>query len=133
MLQLVTNNKIRPYNPLMLDVYFQRLAFASGKLGVKAKEDIFTAQNILLLSKGDLITTQAAQTLANNTLNKPIEECVALDVELDALELEKNLLAVITQDDFLSALNEHQNLFQIFLFDLLFLQQFQYYFPYQRI
>jgi HD-GYP domain-containing protein (c-di-GMP phosphodiesterase class II) len=113
MLRLITNNKLHSYDPLVPDAYLLRLAVISQKCGVFSSEDIYNAQDVLLVCKDVLITPQIAEVLRPHRLKKPIEESIYLEHEISAQTLEQYFKDVLQQDDLLSALNEHQNIIEL--------------------
>lgn len=113
MLKLVTNNKTYAYDPLLPDAYLLRVAAISTKCGVFSAEDIFSAQNALLVKQGVLITPEIAEILRVHRLKKPIEQSIYLEREFSASDLEQALIQVLQQDDLLTALNEHQNIIEL--------------------
>lgn len=110
MLQLISNNKFRPYDSLQPDAYLTRLAAASRVCGVRAYEDIYSAQNVLLIKQDALITPEIVSAIYHCKLKKPIEALVHIDHQLHVEQLEKDFLHIMQNDDFLMALNEHQDL-----------------------
>ena len=102
MLKLVTNNKTYAYDPLLPDAYLLRVAAISTKCGVFSAEDIFSAQNALLVKQGVLITPEIAEILRVHRLKKPIEQSIYLEREFSASDLEQALIQVLQQDDLLT-------------------------------
>lgn len=110
MLQVAVNNSLQSYDPLVPDAYVSRLAMANHSCGVRASENIYNSHDVLLLAQHSVISTHIASVIANNRLKKPLEYCVVLDRVLDQVQLETMFIALIHEDDFLHALNEHQEL-----------------------
>ncbi len=110
MLRLITNNKSHAYDPLVPDAYLLRLASIGSQCGVFCSENIYSAQHDLLAAKDSLLTPALAAFILSHKLQKQLEQIIYLERELSSNELEKNLIAVMQQDDLLLALNEHQNI-----------------------
>ena len=110
MLKLISNNKVNKYDPLVVDAYIFRVALISNKCGVVAAEDIYSAKDVLLVSKNTPITSQVATAIHNARLKKPLENCIQLGYEIDLLQLEQHFVSMIKKDDLLIAINEHQNI-----------------------
>lgn len=110
MLKLITNNKTLAYDPLIPDPYLLRLASVSDKCGIYAVEDIYSAQNTLLVAKHSLISPELASVIYSHRLKKPIEGSLTFERELNAAQLEQHFIRVMQQDDLLTAINEHQNI-----------------------
>lgn len=113
MLKLITNNKLHAYDPLVPDTYLLHLAAVSQKCGIFSLENIYNAQDELLVPKDLLISPQVAEIIRPHRLKKPIEESIYLEHELSAQSLELHFKEVLQQDDLLTALNEHQNIVEL--------------------
>jgi hypothetical protein len=110
MLKLITNNKTLAYDPLVPDHYLLRLASISDKCGIYAAVDIYSEQKVLLAAKHSLISPELASVIFSHRLIKPIEECVIFEREINNVQLEQHFIAVMQQDDLLTAINEHQDI-----------------------
>lgn len=110
MLKLITNNKVRTYDPLVADAYLLRVASISNKCGISAADAIYNAQDLLLISQGTFISSEIAAAVYANKLKKPLEECLQFEEVLDSNRLEEHFIAIMQQDDLLTALNEHQDI-----------------------
>jgi len=110
MLRLITNNKSHTYDPFIPDAYLLRLASISQQCGIFSTEDIYSAQNVLLVQKDVLISPAFATIIYPHRLQKPLETYLRFDNELDSIQLEQHLIAVLQQDDLLVAINEHQDI-----------------------
>jgi HD-GYP domain-containing protein (c-di-GMP phosphodiesterase class II) len=110
MLKLITNNKSHIYDPFVLDAYLLRLASISHKCGIFSADDIYSAQNILLVQKNILISPELAAVVYPHRLQKQLEEYLYLERELTGVQLEQHFINVMQQDDLLLAINEHQDI-----------------------
>lgn len=110
MLKLITNNKTLAYDPLVPDSYFLRLASVADQCGIYAGEDIYSAQDILLVAKHTLISPELASAICSQRLKKPIDACLHFEREINVTQLEQHFIAVMEQDDLLTAINEHQDI-----------------------
>lgn len=110
MLKLITNNKVRAYDPLIADAYLLRVASISDKCGISAAAAIYSAQNVLLVPQGTFISSEVAAAVYANKLKEPLEGCLAFDVLMDSNRLKGHFIAIMQQDDLLVALNEHQDI-----------------------
>jgi hypothetical protein len=110
MLRLITNNKVRAYDPLVTDAYLLRVASISNKCGIFAADAIYSAQNLLLIPQGTFISPEVAAAVYANKLKEPLEDCLQFDDVLDSNRLEENFITIMQQDDLLTALNEHQDI-----------------------
>ncbi len=110
MLKLITNNKVRAYDPLVADAYLLRVASISNKCGISAAHAIYSAQNLLLVPQGTFISPDMAATVYANNLKEPVENCLQFEHQLNSLELETHFIAIMQKDDLLIAINEHQNI-----------------------
>lgn len=110
MLRLITNNKVRAYDPLVADAYLLRVASISNKCGISAADAIYSTHDILLIPQGTSISPQVAAAVYGCKLKKPLEVCLRFEDELDSIRLKEYFIAIMQQDDLLSALNEHQDI-----------------------
>lgn len=110
MLKLITNNKLCAYDPIVADAYLLRVASIANQCGVSAAHAIYSAQNILLVPQGTFISPEIAAAVYAHKLKAPLEDCLRFERELNAAQLEQHFLAILAEDDFLTALNEHQNI-----------------------
>ncbi len=110
MLKLITNNKVRAYDPLVADAYLLRVASISSKCGISVSEAIYSAQSLLLISQGTFVSPDVAAAVYSKQLKKPIESCLKFAEVLDSNRLEEHFITIMQQDDLLTALNEHQNI-----------------------
>lgn len=110
MLKLITNNKVRAYDPLFADAYLLRVASISNKCGISVVRAIYSAQNLLLIPQGTFVSPEVAASVYANKLKEPIEDCLQFDNVLDSTRLEEHFITVMHQDDLLTALNEHQDI-----------------------
>ncbi len=110
MLKLITNNKERAYDSLVADAYLLRVASISNKCGISAAIAIYSAQNLLLVPQGTFISPDVAAAVYANKLKKPLEDCLQFEDEFDSLRLEEHFIAIMQQDDLLTAINEHQDI-----------------------
>ncbi|MET0355286.1 MAG: HD domain-containing phosphohydrolase, partial [Cellvibrio sp.] len=81
-----------------------------SKCGVVAAEDIYSAKDVLLISKATSITPSVASAIHSAKLKKPIEESIRFEYEMNVQELEQHFISVMQKDDLLTAINEHQNI-----------------------
>jgi hypothetical protein len=113
MLKLITNNKIRVYDPLVADAYLLRAATLASQCKIIAATDIYSAQNTLLIPQGTFISTDVAAAVYSQRLSKPLEDCLHVEPLLDSVQLEAHFIAIMQQDDLLTAANEHQDIASI--------------------
>jgi len=113
MLKLITNNKVRAYDPLVADAYLLRVATISNKYRVVAATNIYSAQDILLIPQGTVISADVAAAVYSHRLRKPLEDCLHFEHLLDSVQLEEHFIAIMQQDDLLIAVNEHQDIASI--------------------
>lgn len=104
------SHKFNIHNPHQLDAYLMHLADVNSRCGVIAAENIYNSQGALILSAGARITPLLAENIKHFTLVKPLETLVRLEHEVDAEQLEADLVDVIQQDNILQALNEYHDL-----------------------
>jgi len=110
MLRLITNNKSHTYDPLKPDTYLLRLASVSQECGAFFTDDIYNDQGLILVHKDTLVSPQITALIHPHRLKKPLEGCVRLERELTTHQLEQHFIELMQQDDFLVALNEHQDI-----------------------
>jgi HD-GYP domain-containing protein (c-di-GMP phosphodiesterase class II) len=110
MLKLITNNKVRAYDPLIADAYLLRVASISSKCGISVSEAIYSAQNELLISRGVFVSPNVGAAFHSKQLKNPIEGYLKFEHELDSVQLGEYFIAVMRKDDLLTALNEHQDI-----------------------
>lgn len=113
MLRLITNNKSNAYDPLVPDAYLLRLASVSQKCGIFSADNIYSAQNNLLVPQNVLISPEIAAVILPHRLQKPLEQSIYIEHELTVEQLERQFLVVMQQDDLLVAINEHQNIVEL--------------------
>ncbi len=104
------SHKFDTYNPHQLDAYLLHLADVNNLCGAVAAEDIYNSLGVLIVNSGAQITPALARSIMHFTLVKPLELSVRLDRELDAAQLETDLIDVMQQDDILQAINEYHDL-----------------------
>ncbi len=104
------SHKFNIHNPHQLDAYLLHLAEVNSRCGVIAAENIYNSLGALIVNAGVRITPLLAHSIIHFTLVKPLETLVRLEHELDAAQLETDLVDVMQQDNILLALNEHHDL-----------------------
>ena len=110
MLKLIANNKNNSYDPLIPGAYLLRAASVGERCNIFAAEDIYNAKDVLLAPKDILISPELANVIHQQRLKNPIENCLRLEHELGAAELEKHFISILQTDDLLTAISEHQDI-----------------------
>lgn len=120
---------MRKYDPALIDGYIKHLAETAKNSSCVATEDIYNEFGVLLIKKGEPITSQLSQRLGNHRLTKNVDEVMALescltaksllDTFLDYFAHQSNLLSCHDRNNFEQALEHlcelqrrHQTLLQ---------------------
>lgn len=97
------------YNPLQPDAYLLHLGATQAQTGARAAEDIYSSQHHLILEKDTALTAAVAANMMLLCLDKPLEESIQLQWQLDAEKLLADLTGVMQRDDIFLAINERHN------------------------